>query len=237
MSWAAVGGAAVGVVGNMMTSDKGGGAGTTTASKEPWSKAAPWLEEQIKAGQGLQSQYTAQPFNAQQLAAYTNMGRQTGYMNNAVPDLLGQISNQSVGFDRSNTNGRVKPYTFNGSGTGAAGGAQSGLLGQLTNPATVGQFTSAANPPAAAPASAPTASTSLYRPFDMYDATARGNLTLGNGLRGTDNGGYGSFNYGEAAPVQGDPRFGDFMAFINAGGDELGLYTNRNGGVPGGVRN
>lgn len=234
-------GAAIGAIGSVASaamSDSGGGAGSSTASKEPWADAAPWLRENIKTGQGLQSQYTAQPFNAQQLAAYANMGRQTGYMNNVVPDLLGQISNQNVGFDRSNTNGRVNPYTFNGSGSGATGGAQSGLLGQLSNPATAGQYTSAANPPAAAPAAA--SPFTQQESWNRSDAPGGAIIATPDSLRqlngmGIDDSGlgaikslgsYGSFKYGDQ-PQRGTQQWRDMSEYLAMGGQDPAGYLGR----------
>lgn len=234
MSWAAVGGAAVSVVGGALMSDSksGGGAGTTTASKEPWADAAPWLRDQIKTGQDLQTQYQQTPFNAQQLAAYGNMGRQTDYMNNLVPDLLGQISNQGLlGFDRSNPNRRVTPYTFNGSGNGMAGGAQTGLLANLANPSTVSQYTSAANPePVAAPAPV-AAAPSAFTAYDPSQTSLldQARLSLGPAFSGNTpmNGGLGSFNYGDAIPDKNTQKYLDYQNFLLAGGDTLNRYTPR----------
>lgn len=230
MPWGAVAGAAIGVVGNAMTDKGGGGGGSSTATKEPWADAAPWLRDNIKAGQDLQAQYAATPFNAQQLAAYGNMGRQTNYMNNLVPDLLGQIGNQGVGFDRSNTNARVTPYTFNGSGTAQPGGAQSGLLTQLTNPNTVSQYTSAANPPPPPPAPPPVAAPpSAFTAYDPSKTSLYDQARLSVGLGGSTglNGGFGTFNYGDAVPDKNTQQYLDYQNFLLAGGDTMGRYASR----------
>lgn len=228
MSWVAVGGAVVGVAGQALSKDKGGGAGTTTASKDPWAPAAPWLESQIKTGQGLQAQYQQNPFNAQQLASYENMGRQTDYMNNLVPSLLGQISGQGqLGFDRSNTNGRVTPYTFDGMGSSG------GLLSSLSNPATVASSTSAANPAPVATTQAPgnftqqTAETGpvvngLYLTTDPNKPTAQ---AFGNGA-------YGSFQYGQQ-PEKGTQAYRDLQEYLAWGGeDPYGLYGGQSKYLP-----
>ena len=228
-------GAAIGAVGSIASAamtDSGGGAGSSTASKEPWKDAAPWLRDNIKAGQDLQAQYQATPFNAQQLAAYGNMGRQTNYMNNLVPDLLGQIGNQRGGFDRSNTNGRVTPYTFNGSGMG--GGAQSGLLGQLANPDAVSQYTSAANP---APVAAPVAAQSPSTFVGWDQAAALDAMRNGEGMRPTVGAGLGAFQYGDQAPAPGTQAYLDMQQYmqgmggLNSGGDPYGYY-NGSAGAP-----
>lgn len=225
MPWGAVAGAAIGVVGNAMT-DKGGGAGSSTASKEPWAPAAPWLEEQIKTGQGLQAQYQQTPFNAQQLAAYGNMGRQTDYMNNLVPDLLGQISNQRGGFDRSNTNGRVTPYTFNGSGSGMAGGAQTGLLSSLMSPLS---GTSAANPAPVAPAPVAAPAPSTFVGWDQ--AAALDAMRNGEGMRPTVGAGLGAFQYGDQAPAPGTQAYLDMQHYLQGGGGDPYGYYNGSGGA------
>ena len=155
------------VVGGLLDDgDSGGGAGTTTATKEPWAAAAPWLKDNLATGQALQSQYAANPFNQQQLAALGNMGNQTSYMNTLIPDLLGQISGQQNGFNRSAPNARPASYNF---GTAGNQSVNAGLLAMLaqrqqTAPATttarlgytIPQATMAAAPaPAPAPAPVP----------------------------------------------------------------------------------
>ena len=240
MPWGVAASVAGAVVSSELSDKKsGGGAGSSSTSKEPWADAAPWLRDQIKTGQELQTQYQQTPFNAQQLAAYGNMGRQTDYVNNLVPDLLGQVSNQGLlGFDRSNPNRRVTPYTFNGSGNGLAGGAQTGLLANLTNPETVSQYTSAANPPAVAPPAPVAAPAGMFTAYDpaqaMMDARTTGTkaTAMGYGGIGAINGGYGSFNYGDGIPQKGTQQYLDYQNFLLAGGDQLGLYAN-NGGKAG----
>jgi hypothetical protein len=77
MTWGAVAGAAIGVVGSAMSDgggSSGGGAGTTTQSKDPWMAAQPWMQSNIAQGQNLQGRYSAAPFNQAQLDAYGNMG-------------------------------------------------------------------------------------------------------------------------------------------------------------------
>lgn len=202
MPWGAAVGAGIGLLGDAMKDDKNGGAGTT--SKEPWAEAAPWLKDQIKTGQDLQGQYAQNPFNAQQLNAYANMGRTSQYANQLVPDLLGQIGGRSTGFDRANTNGRVTPYSFNGAGSGAAGGS-GGLLGMLSQSA-MGNPTSAANPPPPAPA-APVAA-------PVSDAP-----------------GYGEFKYGNF-PTEGSQAHKDMLTYFsqygaNGAADPYGIYGNR----------
>lgn len=104
MSWVAVGGAAVGVVGNALTKDKNGGAGTTTSSKDPWIGAAPWLEQLLSQGQGLSTGYFTNPFSARQEAAYNNQYALSDAMKNQIPSLLMQLQTQPTGFDPSKGN-------------------------------------------------------------------------------------------------------------------------------------
>lgn len=129
MTWGAVAGAAVGVVGSAMSSGGGsqtnGGAGTQTQTKEPWAAAQPWIMNNLQQGQNLQNAYTAQPFSQLQNDAYTNQGNQSAYMRQAIPSLLGQIGSQQVGFDRNNPNARPTAFNFNGA-------AQAGQQGQAT---------------------------------------------------------------------------------------------------------
>ncbi|APW37659.1 hypothetical protein RD110_11025 [Rhodoferax koreense] len=158
-----VAGAAVG--GLLGGGDSGGGAGTTTATKEPWAEAAPWIKSNLATGQALQSQYAANPFNQQQLAALGNMGNQTSYMNTLIPDLLGQISGQQTGFNRDNPSARPASYNF---GTTGNQSGNSGLLAMLaqrqqTAPMTttaglgyaIPQATMAMEQPVKAPATGP----------------------------------------------------------------------------------
>lgn len=136
MSWGAVAGAAVGVVGSALSSDKNGGAGSQTATKEPWAEAAPWLKNLLAQGQTLNDQYTATPFNAQQQQAYGNMANQSAYMQQLTPSLLSQLSGQQIGYDRNNPTARPQSFNFNGllggsgGGTAQQGGNQ-GLLSML----------------------------------------------------------------------------------------------------------
>ncbi|HUD33793.1 MAG TPA: hypothetical protein VMR43_12365, partial [Variovorax sp.] len=111
-----------------MEDDKNGGAGTQTATKEPWEAAAPWLRGLLGQGQALNDQYTAQPFSAQQQAAYQNQYGQSDYMRQLIPGLLGQLGQQQVGFDRNNPTARAKGYDFGG-GLLGPNLNQTGLLG------------------------------------------------------------------------------------------------------------
>lgn len=235
MSWVAVGGAAVGAVGSMMSSSgskTNGGAGTTTGTKEPWLQAQPWIMNNMNSGQTLQNQYTQNPFNAQQLGAHQALSGQTGYMNALVPSLLGQISSQPVGFDRSNPNARPTAYNFNGTGSNTGSGS-GGLLGMLSG-AQGG--TSAANPPP--PAAAPAQSNDFVQQgynqsFDgtnnmdpnAYTAWGAGGPPVGIFGGGNYTGKLGTFKYGDAMPQAGTQQYRDMSAyFANGGVDPANLY-------------
>lgn len=209
MTWGAVAGAAVGVVGSALTSDKNGGAGTQTATKEPWEAAAPWLRGLLGQGQALNDQYTAQPFSAQQQAAYQNQYGQSDYMRQLIPGLLGQLGQQQVGFDRSNPTARTKGYDFGG-----------GLLGPNLN--QVGLLNAA---PVAAPAQQqqaaprPFTQNRTFESFTPERVMAEQNpSSLGGGL--------GAFKYGDAMPHPGTQAYRDFQEYLQWGGtDPSYLYS------------
>lgn len=71
-----------------LTSKSGGGGGST-ASKEPWAEAAPWLKNNVTKGEQLQGDYEAQPFNALQQTAYQNaFGDIDNYRQNFMPSMM-----------------------------------------------------------------------------------------------------------------------------------------------------
>lgn len=81
MSWGAVAGAAISVVGSSMSD---GGGGTTTQSSEPWGPAAPWLEDLIQQGRDLGGHYQANPFNRQQQTGYQNLFSDLDHFRNTI---------------------------------------------------------------------------------------------------------------------------------------------------------
>ena len=100
------------VVGGLMGGDS---QQSQTASKEPWSAAAPWLRENLRTGQGLQNYYQQNPFNPQQQTAYQNIfGDLDAFRNQMAPGLMG-FANRLMG----------SSYQRGGSTAGANGG---GLL-------------------------------------------------------------------------------------------------------------
>lgn len=109
MAWM---GALIGA-GMSLLDDKGGSEQQQqqTVSKDPWSSAAPWLQENIKSGQALQSQYAANPFNAQQVQGYNNQYGNADYMRSLTGSVLGQL-NGFKPFDRGNQDARPQTFQF-----------------------------------------------------------------------------------------------------------------------------
>jgi hypothetical protein len=96
MPWGAVAGAVVGSVANAALKDDGGGGGGgggSSVSKEPWSAAAPWLQNNIAQGQQLQAQYLANPFSATQQRAYGQQFANSDYMRS----LMEAVNSQAGG--------------------------------------------------------------------------------------------------------------------------------------------
>lgn len=247
MSWGAVAGAAVGVVGSAM-SDSGGGGQSQSTSKQPWMPATPWLMENLAQGQRLQTQYQNQPFNAQQQAAYQNQANQGAYMRAAVPSLLRQMQGKQVGFDRSNPNARPTAFNWDGllsaagegqaaqaaqAGQMAQGGQSGGLLDMLSSGST-GAVNSSLTPMAEPPkkeAGTFTQQDMGYTPLQNELLNqGRNPYMMGNGL-GPDSfrsaqptGGYGDFKYGDD-PKPGTKAYRDMMEyFMNGGNDPWGKY-------------
>lgn len=105
MTWGAIGSAAVGVVGSAMLAPDGGQ--TSTASKEPWEDAAPWIRDNIATGQQLQQHYQQNPFN--QIQQQGMQGLLSGYQHQneqVIPGMLG-FANRLMGtnYQRQPTSG------------------------------------------------------------------------------------------------------------------------------------
>lgn len=233
MTWGAIGGAAVGVIGNAVMSDSGGGggggAGSQTASKEPWAPLQPWIMGNAITGQNLQNGYTAQPFSALQNQAYANQNNQSAYMRAAVPSLLGQISGQQVGFDRSNPNARPSAFSFDGlmaankAGQGAAQ-QQAGLLAML-NAGQGANSSPAANTPQV------TTPKPEEGTFTQQNGVVSGmNMSSFDGTSMYGNGGYGTFKYGMPMPQPGTPQYRDMSAYFANGGVDPNNYYGKGGG-------
>lgn len=240
MSWGAVAGAAVGVVGGMM-SDKGGGGGggggqTATQSKEPWAALQPWMMNNAVSGQRLQSQYEAQPFNAQQQGAYQNQANQGAYMRAAVPNLLRQMQGQQVGFDRSNPN--VRPTAFNWDGllsAAKAGENSMGLLDQLSNSGAVNSSLDRMAEPEPEKKGEFRQETIPWSDVQkQLMESGRSPWMLGSNtmLGSVGDGGYGEFTYGMEPPKPGTQAYRDMQEYFAYGGtDHLAKYGKRNLGA------
>lgn len=235
MSWGAVVGAGVGLLGSAMSSDKNGGAGaqSQTSSKEPWAPAQPWLLRNLVQGQALQDQYTAQPFSPKQQAAYDNSYAQSDYMRQLVPSLLGQMGNQGVGFDANNPLAKPKAWDWTaGLGSGAPN------LG----PQSVGgaQATPSAAPPAQQGGDFMQQG---YGDPQLEKYMQGGGDLLGNSVfidPSQYTGKFGSFKYGDAMPQPGTQGYKDMNDYFAYGGqDPMNKYgkgpkstaVERSGGV------
>lgn len=155
MTWGAIGGAAVSVIGgSMMGGGEGGGGQSQTVSKDPWSVAAPWLTENVRTGQLLQNHYQNNPFSQMQQTGYNNQASNADYMRSLTSGVLGQLNNSTY-FDRANPNARPQAFQFPTTNGKAGGGGASYM------DASQAQFSAANNPflngsvPAPAPAAAP----------------------------------------------------------------------------------
>lgn len=233
MTWGAVAGAAVGVVGSYMSSkdgggSSGGGAGTQTATKEPWAAAQPWIMNNLQTGQNLQNRYTAQPFSDMQNQAYQNQGNQSAYMRAAVPSLLAQLTGPGtqLGYDRNNPNAKPTPFDFNGlvsasnagnEAVSAAQGQRQGLLAMLNSAPSSTPLN--LNP---APA-APKEPGSFVQQDDLkWDPWNENSLI---GLKDRMSGGYGEFKYGSPMPTPGSQAYRDMNEYFAYGGqDPYNIY-------------
>jgi len=204
MTW---GNIAVGVGGAVLgsMSDKGskGGASQST-SKEPWAKAAPWLEDLLGQGQSLDAKYRNEPFNPRQRTAYDNSYAQSDYVRGLVPGLLGQLGSQQVGFDRNNPTARVKAFDWNVTGGGLGQQSVRNVPETPVAPAPSGPFTQQ------------TMETGpVFKGFDLTGKPA--DNAFGNGA-------LGSFKYG-MQPAPGTQAYRDMQEYLAWGGeDPYGLY-------------
>jgi hypothetical protein len=87
------------VVGGLM-SDSGGGE-QQTATKEPWSAAAPWLRENIAQGQNLQAYYQQNPWNNLQQTAYQNTFSDIDNFRSSMAPGLMDFANRLMGTNYS----------------------------------------------------------------------------------------------------------------------------------------
>ncbi|HNI76295.1 MAG TPA: hypothetical protein PK363_07010 [Giesbergeria sp.] len=118
MSFAAIAGPIAGAVVGGLMSD---GGEQQTATKEPWSAAAPWLRQQLEQGQNLQAYYQQNPWNNLQQTAYQNTFSDIdNFRNSIAPGLMG-FANRLMGtnYSRGGTPQRAQ-------GVGLMSGGQSG---------------------------------------------------------------------------------------------------------------
>lgn len=210
-TWAAVGSAAVGVVGSAVLSNSGsksnGGAGTQTTDKAPWAAAQPWITNNMQTGQALQQQLAAQPFSPQQSAAYQNAFNQGDYMRSLVPSLLGQMQGQPVGFNQNDPNARPSAWNWD-----ALTGSANGLNQQ--------SVANAAPPPA--PTTDPNAG--KFAQQGQVSWNPWGGNPDPTAIKSQFTGGYGAFKYGDQ-PTAGTQAYRDMMEYKNYGGaDPLNVY-------------
>lgn len=226
MSWGAVAGAAVGLIGSQMNKKKDGGAGTSTNTKEPWAAAAPWLQNLLGQGQSLYDRYAASPFSEQQQAAYGNQYALSDAVRGLVPSLLTQMQGQPVGFDPHNPTAKAKAFDwtsiFGGGaadGTGGGTGTGGGLLGQRS-------ISGLGSTPAVLPAAEPKGWAWDGQFHDQGDILSGLNFkdhSAGKQLQGE--GGFGSFRYGQEMPQAGTDAYRDYSEyFLRGGSDPNNMY-------------
>lgn len=135
MSFAAIAGPIAGaVVGGLMSDG-----GSQTASKEPWSEAAPWLRENIAQGRNLQAYYQQNPWNPMQQTAYQNTFSDIDSFRNSMAPGLMDFANRLMGQNYSRGGAQpmgnmqqTKPQAMNGLLSGQSGG-QSGPFSVAPN--------------------------------------------------------------------------------------------------------
>ena len=115
MSWAAVAGAAVGVVGGALSNSGKGGGGSAmssqTQSKAPWEAVQPWLMNNVWLGQDLQNRYTANPFSLAQKQAYGNQFANSNNLRDIAVDVNTQMR-QRQPFNRGMPSAVPKPFAL-----------------------------------------------------------------------------------------------------------------------------
>lgn len=122
------------VVGGLMSDGE-----QQTATKEPWSAAAPWLRQQLEQGQNLQAYYQQNPWNNLQQTAYQNTFSDIDQFRNSIaPGLMGfanKLMGQNYSRGGAQTMGNMqqtKPQAMNGLLSGQSGG-QSGPFSVAPN--------------------------------------------------------------------------------------------------------
>ena len=126
---AAILGPIAGSVGGGLMSD---GGEQQTATKEPWSAAAPWLRENIAQGQNLQAYYQQNPWNSLQQTGYQNTFSDIDNFRNSIAPGMMDFANRLMGtnYSRGGATMQNKPQAMPRSG--AQSSAQSGNGGMLS---------------------------------------------------------------------------------------------------------
>ena len=122
------------VVGGLMSDGE-----QQTATKEPWSAAAPWLRQQLEQGQKLQAYYQQNPWNNLQQTAYQNTFSDIDNFRNSMAPGLMDFANRLMGTNYSRGGTRpmgnmqqTKPQAMSGLLSGQSGG-QSGPFSVAPN--------------------------------------------------------------------------------------------------------
>lgn len=179
--------AAGGLLGAMNSGGNSQG-GTATQTKDPWASAVPWLQNNLQTGQNLQGYYQQNPFNALQQGSYANLLGNNDYINQMVPGMLGQFSQQQ-GFDRNNPRAQPMAIQFPQmqprapmAGLLNAPASAGGNMNITQNPFANGLLsTAAAAPPAASPSGPATYNISAPQGMLNYVRTLGYDNTGGGG--------------------------------------------------------
>jgi hypothetical protein len=226
-------GAAIGAVGSIaaasMSKKENGGAGTQTATKEPWLAAQPWITKNLEQGQALQDKYMAQPQSIEQQNAVANIYGQSDYMRGLIPSLLGQLGNQQVGFDPSNPTAKPNAWKWDGLLGGAPGAPDLGQRSMGTQPlptapaaaAPKGDFVNFEQTPANQFAGA------WLNPESTRLLTDGGDALRSQFMGAQGGAGFGDYKYGMKTPAKGTKAYRDMQEYIAYGGnDPYGLLSS-----------
>lgn len=125
------------VVGGLMSD--GGGGEQQTATKEPWSAAAPWLRQQLEQGQNLQAYYQQNPWNNLQQTAYQNTFSDIDQFRNSMAPGLMDFANRLMGtnYSRGGATARMPMGNMQQTKPQAMGGLLSGQSGGQSGPFSV----------------------------------------------------------------------------------------------------
>ena len=123
------------VVGGLMSD----GGEQQTATKEPWSAAAPWLRQQLEQGQNLQAYYQQNPWNNIQQTAYQNTFSDIDQFRNSMAPGLMDFANRLMGqnYSRGGTAARMPMGNMQQTKPQAMGGLLSGQSGGQSGPFSV----------------------------------------------------------------------------------------------------